>query len=117
MWFGPYAGKVKFIKPNVLARLRPSQQFFDSKWWKWIRRSPGLLTFLVEIMFTLVLVIDAACFDMFNDLRVIDWDEWSFGQIVAITLWLPVISKYIYWMICKNMTVPSIPTPLLTVFI
>lgn len=116
MWFVPYVDKVKFIKQNVLARLRPSQQFFDSKWWSWIRRLPGLLTFLVEIIFTLVLIIDAECFYLFNDLRVIDWNEWSFGQIVAITIWMPVISKYIYWMICKNMTTPDISAPLLTIF-
>lgn len=32
---------------------------------------------------------------------VIDSYSWSFGQVVAVTIWLPVIIKYLYWTKCK----------------
>lgn len=28
-------------------------------------------------------------------------DNWSFGQIIAVTIWVPVIIKYLYWAVCK----------------
>lgn len=31
-------------------------------------------------------------------------DNWSFGQIIAITRGVPVIIKYIYWAVCKWFT-------------
>ncbi|OGM40222.1 hypothetical protein ABOM_010858 [Aspergillus bombycis] len=26
-------------------------------------------------------------------------DSWSFGQIIAVTIWSPIISKYLYWLL------------------
>jgi hypothetical protein len=31
----------------------------------------------------------------------IDPSAWSFGQIVAVTIWTQVILKYLYWSVCK----------------
>ncbi|KAL2009366.1 hypothetical protein VTN00DRAFT_7560 [Thermoascus crustaceus] len=44
-------------------------------------------------------LIMAKCFYFFFlfSLRGIDFTSWSFGQIVAVTIWAPVIFKYIYW--------------------
>ncbi len=34
--------------------------------------------------------------------NLVDWKQgWSFGQVVAITLWFPVICKYYYWL-CRE---------------
>lgn len=33
---------------------------------------------------------------------VIDTTAWSFGQIVAVAVWLQVIMKYMYWSACKR---------------
>lgn len=29
------------------------------------------------------------------------WDSWTIGQIIAMLIWAPIISKYIYLVICK----------------
>lgn len=33
-------------------------------------------------------------------------DSWSFGQIVAVTIWVPLIVKYIYWTVCRSGLLP-----------
>jgi hypothetical protein len=34
-------------------------------------------------------------------------EAWSFGQILAMSIWFPVITKYIYWLICKENPSPK----------
>lgn len=109
-WFISYLAKFVYVRhlcETVLARLglsdssRP-RQFLSAKWRKWLNRLPKFLTIGVEALFLLAMTVDFVCFAGFDALGVIDWGNWSFGQIVAITMWFPVISKYIYWNICKS---------------
>ncbi|KAF7594255.1 hypothetical protein BBP40_009807 [Aspergillus hancockii] len=32
-----------------------------------------------------------------RNLPMSDLNSWSFGQIIAVTIWAPIISKYLYW--------------------
>ncbi|TWU78243.1 hypothetical protein ED733_008109 [Metarhizium rileyi] len=82
-----------------LERAWLSQPPPDSKWGRWLPRASGLVTFLVEIAFIGAMVMDITAFDGFDYIHLIDWGAWSFGQVVAITLWFPVASKYIYWLV------------------
>ncbi|KAE8141441.1 hypothetical protein BDV38DRAFT_205722 [Aspergillus pseudotamarii] len=34
-----------------------------------------------------------------RSLPMISLDSWSFGQIIAVTIWSPIISKYLYWLL------------------
>ena len=99
-WIKPY-----ITHPNVLALLGLSDtaaHIKNPKWTKWMKRLLSLLTIVVESLFLIAALCDAVCFAFFDVEKLIDWSNWSFGQIVAITLWLPVASKYFYWNICKS---------------
>lgn len=39
---------------------------------------------------------------------MIDFSGWGFGQIIAMTLWFPVASKYMYLILCESYTTPDI---------
>lgn len=45
-------------------------------------------------------VVSMQVFSQFVSL--IDWKGWSFGQVVAVTLWFPVICKYYYWLCSES---------------
>lgn len=32
---------------------------------------------------------------------VVDFSDWNFGQVIAVSIWIPVILKYIYWSLCR----------------
>jgi hypothetical protein len=68
-------------------------------------RLPSLLTFAVESLFLAAVLLEAVCFAEFQHLRLIDFSAWGFGQVVAITIWFPVVSKYAYLMLCEFSTV------------
>ncbi|KAJ3492470.1 hypothetical protein NLG97_g5372 [Lecanicillium saksenae] len=44
---------------------------------------------------------------------LVDWGNWSFGQAIAITIWLPVVSKYLYWLCfgTESYSKARIPSP------
>lgn len=117
LWFWPYVNKMVDIEgvcQRTFARLGlrkfPSkvQRLLSSTWGDWIKRLPSLLTFCVESLFIAAVVLEAFCFAEFYYLMVIDFSAWGFGQIVALTLWFPVISKYAYLVLCESYTVPDI---------
>ncbi|PKY02729.1 hypothetical protein P168DRAFT_320274 [Aspergillus campestris IBT 28561] len=70
------------------------QRFRQSKWGLRIGRVFPAFTVIVEVLFILDVCVDANCFWFIRTMNIIDFGHWSFGQLVAITVWLPVISKY-----------------------
>ncbi|KAF9884546.1 hypothetical protein FE257_001491 [Aspergillus nanangensis] len=82
---------------GVARVVSPIQRLSQSTWGAWLRRVMVFVTGLVEVVLIAALVMDMTAFQGLSVIELIDWSEWSFGQIVAITLWLPVVSKYLYW--------------------
>lgn len=41
----------------------------------------------------------------------LDFSKWQFGQIIALSIWVPVLCKYCYWSFCRTLSYS--PTPLL----
>ena len=39
-----------------------------------------------------------------RSLPTISLDSWSFGQIIAVTIWSPIVSKYLYWLLCAYLS-------------
>lgn len=73
-----------------------------TKWGGWISRAvPVVYVGIVELFFIVSIVIDARAFWTIKKLGFIKFSSWSFGQLVAITLWLPVGCKYLYWTACE----------------
>ena len=70
------------------------QRFRTTKRGLWFWRLFSALTVIVELILTLAVIVDARCFWIIRNMDIIDFGHWSFGQLVAITVWLPVISKY-----------------------
>lgn len=66
-----------------------------------VRAFPYVYIGIVELLFIASIVIDARAFWTIKELGFIKFDTWSFGQLVAITLWLPVVCKYFFWTSCK----------------
>lgn len=110
MWFGQLLCKfwdVKtscerlFARGGLQSTVSGVQRLFDSKLGRWLKRLPSLITVGVELLLIFAVAVDAICFYEFSILGLIKWDNWTFGQLVGITLWFPVVSKYIYWMMCE----------------
>lgn len=91
--------------PNIPSKAR---RLLASTWGKWIKRLPSLLTFCVESLFLAAVFLECLCFAEFEHLKVIDFSGWGFGQIVAMTIWFPVASKYAYLIICESYNVLGI---------
>ncbi|PLB38151.1 uncharacterized protein BDW47DRAFT_125590 [Aspergillus candidus] len=70
------------------------QRFRQTKWGVRLWRLFSAFTVIVELLFILAVCVDARCFWFIRTMNIIDFGHWSFGQLVAITVWLPVISKY-----------------------
>ncbi|PLN81107.1 hypothetical protein BDW42DRAFT_193971 [Aspergillus taichungensis] len=70
------------------------QRFRQTKWGVWLWRLLLTFTAIVELLFILAVCVDAICFWLIQNMNIIDFGHWSFGQLVAITVWLPVLSKY-----------------------
>lgn len=91
-----------------------NQRVADSKWGKWLQWAYVFLTCLIEATLVAAIIMDITAFGGLDVVGLIDWSAWSFGQIVAITLWLPVVSKYFYWLMCEFAT-PSFPSLLVLI--
>lgn len=88
-------------KSPALTRLScASQRFRESKSWWFVYGYRFLLT-AVEVLLLAASVVYVVLFVMIADAGTIDLSGWSFGQILAITIWAPVIGKYVYWTMCE----------------
>lgn len=38
---------------------------------------------------------------------MVDFSGWNFGQVIAVSIWVPVILRYFYWTICKPLSTPN----------
>lgn len=121
LWFRPYVVKMvdgAGVGQRTFARLglrkfsSKIQRLLDSTWGNWIKRLPSLLTFGVESLFLAAVLLEAVCFAEFDVLNVIDFSAWGFGQIVAMTIWFPVASKYAYMVLCESYAIPDIQVTL-----
>ncbi|OQE35460.1 hypothetical protein PENCOP_c013G05370 [Penicillium coprophilum] len=72
------------------------RQLLASRWGQWLKKLPIMLTFCVELLFLAAVSLECFCFYQFKHSEVVDFSDWGFGQIVAMTIWLPVASKYAY---------------------
>lgn len=96
-----------------LSRKMPEQSGWSRIWrWvcsvstgKWMRATTMLLKFLIELGLFLCAfsVIEQAVASFW----LISSNSWGFGQIVAVTIWAPVIGKYFYWTLCKCLLHPQ----------
>lgn len=117
LWFWPYVVKmvdIEGICQRNFARLglrKKVQRLLASPWSKWIKKLPSLLTFCIESLFLVAVFLECLCFAEFAHIKVIDFSGWSFGQIVAMTIWFPVASKYTYLILCESYTVFDIEVP------
>jgi hypothetical protein len=110
LWFQPYVFKMVDFEGHARLGLLSSKarQLATSTWGKWIKKLPSLLTFCVELLFLAAVFLESLCFAEFDRLKVINFSGWGFGQIVAMTIWFPVVSKYLYLILCESSTVPGI---------
>ncbi|KAF9893645.1 hypothetical protein FE257_010957 [Aspergillus nanangensis] len=69
-----------------------------------IWRLPGMLLhavshwtvlLLVSIVFGLCLGYQALMVEKYAQMDVIDWDNWAFGQIIAVTVWIPPVVEHL----------------------
>lgn len=116
LWLRPYVVKIvdiKGIRGMTLTQLglgnssRKGQRIPASAWTKGIEIFPSLLTFCVESLFIAAVFLECLCFAEFLHIQVIDFSNWGFGQIVAMTIWFPVVSKYAYLVLCESHSVPD----------
>jgi hypothetical protein len=113
LWFRPYIVKMvdiegvcqrNFASPSLRNFPIIVRRLLASTWGEWIKRLPSLLTFCVELLFVAAVFLESVCFAEFEHLKVIDFSGWGFGQIVAMTIWFPVVSKYAYLILCELYT-------------
>lgn len=108
-WAGWAVGRFKLKKKRfgqlfLVQPHRNLKQMLESKWGRriFVRVGPKVFTCLIEILLVVCTFVDIVCFAFFCYYGLIDFGSWSFGQIVAIMIWFPVVSKYLYWTFCKS---------------
>jgi len=86
------------------AWLRKTAHFF--KFLKSKRWHPTFRTFisLQQLLYYIISVASLYNFVRFKSGGAVLANRWSIGQIIAVTIWAPVICKYIYKSICKFRT-------------
>lgn len=65
------------------------------------RHIPKVIITVFEVYMFVSVMIYTWYYVEVASIGTIQWTSWSFGQILALTLWAPVISKYIYWTMCR----------------
>ncbi|KAJ5605950.1 hypothetical protein N7510_008731 [Penicillium lagena] len=84
-----------FEKGPVLGRLsRLVHRMFAHQHYRHI---PKVFITIFELYMFISVLIYAWYYYVVASVGTIEWSGWSFGQILALTMWAPVISKYIYW--------------------
>jgi hypothetical protein len=105
----------------LLKRLAPyPKRWFNRKPWfqaTYHRAHPWLVSKGVRFLTTTVAVLIELLLSFFNvsyillvtarNLPTINLNSWSFGQIIAVTIWAPIISKYLYWALCMSSLPPT----------
>ncbi|KAJ5999616.1 hypothetical protein N7481_000025 [Penicillium waksmanii] len=117
LWLVPYLARIvdikeicqrTFIHLGLGNSSSKGQRLVASAWAEWVKRFPSLLTFCVESLFVAAVFLECLCFAEFVHIKVIDFSNWGFGQIVAMTIWFPVVSKYAYLVLCESYSVPDV---------
>jgi hypothetical protein len=65
------------------------------------RHIPKVIITLFEVYMFVAVIVYVWCYAWVSHIGTINWSSWSFGQILALTIWAPVISKYVYWTLCR----------------
>lgn len=64
--------------------------------------SVRLIAFILEIIMIVLLGSYVRDFAIWQQYNVVDMSSWNFGQIVALFVWAPIFSKYLYWTFCES---------------
>ncbi|KAI9928737.1 hypothetical protein MW887_001955 [Aspergillus wentii] len=77
---------------------------------RWARAFGRVWTVFVELVSMLFCVVYGIYLTSRN-FGAFDADSWSFGQIIAVTIWAPVICKYFYWAMFGTESYSAIRVP------
>ena len=105
---------IQFRSSSVIQRLRNRRRNKPRKTWlssliDWTKKiacstpAYGVVSFIFFIGVT----YQAIMFFSFIDLGLVDLTTWSFGQIVAIAVWVPPLVDYLHLQTSKSDTVPN----------
>lgn len=64
----------------------------------------GLWILVISIVYSFAIYSYLANLYYLREFGAVDTGNWTLGQIVAVTIWAPVIFKYIYSAFCKNIS-------------
>lgn len=78
------------------------------EWMRQVLRSPPAY-FIISAMFFAGLIYQAVMFYSFIGLGLVDLNTWSFGQIVAVAVWVPPVVDYLHLQTGK----PIVPVKLI----
>lgn len=101
LWIRPYAKKILLSKKvldspsSFYVRVK---RILSSEWLKWVDH---ILTTMIDLMNLGSAGMYVYCFSGMYKSGFISWGNWGFGQLIALTMWAPVFSKYFYWTICE----------------
>ena len=63
-----------------------------------VRILSGTLNVIIEILLLFANLLYSFLV-IARSLPTTSLDSWSFGQIIAVTIWSPIVSKYLYWLL------------------
>lgn len=104
LWVRPFAerilqsDKVVNSSPRIPRFYSHVKDLWKLRWVKWVHH---ILTVITELLNITSAALYVYCFSSLYQSGFIDWGNWGFGQLIALTMWAPVLSKYFYWTICE----------------
>jgi hypothetical protein len=75
-------------------------QYFRGAAWMQYWSMPGLILGLVHTSFLIIMTLHVA--NLLELKSFISQNVWNLGQIIAVTIWAPVICKLVYSALCKS---------------
>ena len=65
----------------------------------------NLIYYITVIAFLVVVAMQLSLLSIGSSLEMMDVKDWSFGQVVAVTIWVPPMMNYVYCElrhVCRN---------------
>ncbi|GAB1198196.1 hypothetical protein APSETT444_007505 [Aspergillus pseudonomiae] len=75
-----------------------------------VRILSGTLNVIIEILLLFANLLYSFLV-IARSLPTTSLDSWSFGQIIAVTIWSPIVSKYLYWLLLGTDSYSAIRFP------
>jgi len=98
-WLDVAPPKLRYQEPSKVNELTRRMLFCAARVWKIIHHGAVEITLVVMAVVMLIWLVAPGAFGVNSAYDRISWrqdPQWTFGQLIAVTIWAPVMIEYVY---------------------